>query len=134
MAQGAGVQPVHVQSIEQGLAAAAAQRIVQPPAETAIVRVLAVAQRQHGVLQPAQVGVRCQQAPFETRRVVRRFPFAIGADDKQQPSRVGQRRRVQFVECAGSAADAGIGQLPGAALGQFPGLAALAGKGDQQVG
>ena len=57
VAQGAGVQPVRVQAIEQRLGAAAAQRLVQAPAEGAIVRVLAVAQRQHGVLQPAQVGI-----------------------------------------------------------------------------
>ncbi len=93
---GGRVAPVHLDAGEQRLRALLLQPGVERAAETAVVAVVAVAQRQHGVMEPGQIQFAAHHAADEGNGGVRRIAFAAGAGDEQHTLRLAQLGRIEF--------------------------------------
>ncbi len=126
--QHAGIGSVSLQAIEQRRGAALAHSFIQTLAERTEMAVLAITEGQHGILEVLQLQVCRAQAPRETRAVVRRLAFAIGADDEQDAPR-WQPARLQRIQRQQLHVQASFAKLLSTAFGIEPGLPALAGIG-----
>ncbi|MCW0461977.1 hypothetical protein NB717_003045 [Xanthomonas sacchari] len=122
---------VHFQRREQRLCALRVQPVLHLPREAAELRVLAIAQAEHGVAQLRQ-GLRlAQHAAHEAARRVRRFAVAEGADHEQRALAAAQLGQVQLRQRTHLHRQPGRLQLRGGLPGQALGQAALAGKAHQ---
>lgn len=131
VAQGVGVATVDLHRGEQAATALARQPGVQAPGEPAELRVLAIAQAQHRVLQAVEGQLAAQQLALEAPGAVRRLTVTEGTDHEQRPLSAAQVLLAQAGQRADPGTDACGLQLPGGLPGQLLGETALAGKADQ---
>jgi hypothetical protein len=75
---------IDIDALEQRARAVAEQPAIELAAEAAVMRVLAVAQREQAELQARQVQALCQQQPRSAARRIRWLAIAEGAQHEQR--------------------------------------------------
>ena len=129
--QGGGVGVVHLYRAEGAGGATLAQPGLKPASEATEMRVLAIAQREHRVVQVVQRPRLAQHLALEGAGTVRGFAVAEGAHHEQGATGLLQVAFTQLGQWTDLHRQAGRLQLAGTLPGQLFGETALAGETDQ---
>ncbi|MNO79851.1 hypothetical protein D3C76_710350 [compost metagenome] len=123
---------VAFQSRQQGAGAQFGKAAVEVPAVLAELVVVGVAQGQHRIVQPFQIGLLLQRVP-ETLAVIRGIAVAEGAAEQEQLVGALQLRRGVLGHAAQLDGQTGFAQAGGEAFGESFGIAGLRGpeQGDR---
>ncbi len=127
LAQGRYRGSIDIDALEQRARAVADQPGIDLAAETAVVRVLAITQREQGELQARQVHALCEQQPRSASRRIRWFAIAESAQHEQRMRSTPQLRGVNASQWQHLHRVPGGLQLRGCAPGQLLAQPALAG-------
>ena len=122
---------IHPHRLEQRARALLPEPAVQALGKTAELRVLPIAEGEHGVAQVRQRQRLAEQVALEAAGAVRRLTVAEGTDHEQGMLRLAQHLPVKARQRLDPHAMARRLQLPGSLPGQLLGETALAGEADQ---